>query len=391
MSVDDNHPWSEAWCAFELSATRTEGETRWMLVRPYPIDRLAHVFGVHMAPHFCSAPLTWDMVRQRFVATGAVLNIPAAVIILLVMFVLMRGSRASARINNFLVVLKLVLLAVFVVTCFGDIDTANFFPLISPNTGIFGQFGVSGVLRAASLLVFAYLGVDNLSTTALEAKNPQHTLPRAIAFTVAICTSLYVLVSVVLCGVVNYSRLDVADPIAIAAATTGRGWLETLVEVAAVSGLTSVLLVQIYAMPRIFFSMAHDGLLPKAAAHLHPRSGVPDVATYTVGVLCAILAGLLPIDVLGELCSSGTLFAFVLVSVGVCIMRVRHPDLPRKFRVPFGPYVIPGASVLVCLSLLGLSGLHTLLRLLAWLLVGLACYVSYGIKHSKLRTGSEAA
>jgi amino acid transporter len=342
-----------------------------------------HLFGIEMPAHLCKAPVQWNLATQSFERTGATINLPAVGILCCVTLMLLRGPKASARLNSALVVLKLGLIAAFVFSCIGDVKPENFVPLVPANTGVFGQFGISGILRAASLLVFAYLGVDNLSTTALEAKDPQHTLPRAIVMTVIICTFLYVLVAIVTVGVVPYQQLDVANPIAVAAAFTGRAWLTDVVEIAAVFGLGSVLLVQIYAMPRIVYSMARDGLLPGQLAKLSGKTGVPALATCVVGALCAALAGLLPIDVLGELCSSGTLFAFVLVSVGVCIMRLRHPDLPRKFKVPFGPYLIPGASVAVCMTLMGLSGLHTLVRLMVWLAVGLCIYLLYGVRHAR--------
>jgi APA family basic amino acid/polyamine antiporter len=343
-----------------------------------------HLSGLPLDDRWLQAPVAWDCYSGAFSLTGAYCNLPAAAIVLGVMGVLLRGTQTSARLNNGLVLLKLGIIATFVVVCWGDIRLENLQPMVPPNAGEFGHFGWSGVLRGASLLVFAYLGVDNLSTTALDAHDPQRTLPRAILFTVGICAVLYLLLAVTLCGVVPYTQLGVADPVAVAAAATGRGWLETAVELAAILGLTSVLLVQLYGMPRILCAMATDGLLPAHFSTCRPQTSLPTCATWWVGGACALLGALLPIGMLGELCSSGTLFAFVLVSLAVPLMRWRHPEAPRRFRLPGGPYLVPGACLVVCLGLLVLAGQQTLQRLGVWLLVGLLIYLTYGRTRARL-------
>ena len=345
----------------------------------YAVALLETLLGHRLPQALCQAPLRWDTSSGAFAATGAIVNAPAVLVILGVTLLLLCGAKKSTRLNTVLVSLKMTLIGVFVAVCAFHIEPRNLRPFLPANTGTFGHFGVSGVLRGASLLVFAYLGIDNLSTAALETRDPQRALPRAIFATLGVCTLLYVAVGIVMCGVVPYGQLDVAHPIAVAAAATGLHRLALLCEVAAVFGLMSVLLVQLYGMPRIFFSMARDNLLPAVVAKLSKRAKVPYVATLMVGSVCAALAGALPIDVLGELCSSGTLFAFILVSLSVTVLRRRHPELTRSFAVPFGPYVIPISSALICGFLLALSGVHTLFRLGLWLLLGMVVYILRGI------------
>jgi APA family basic amino acid/polyamine antiporter len=240
------------------------------------------------------------------------------------------------------------------------------------------------------MVFFAYIGFDAVSTAAQETKNPQRDLPFGILGSLAICTVLYIAVSLILTGVVPYTKLSVPHPIAVGIAATGIAWMETAVEVGAIAGLSSVMLVMLLGQPRIFFAMAHDGLLPPWAAKVHPKYGTPHVTTIASGIACAVAGGLLPIDILGELTSIGTLFAFVLVSIGVMILRLRRPELPRAFKAPGGPYFVPVCGALTSGMLIYTATTQTIVRLFAWMALGLALYGFYGRKHSKLRAGNRS-
>jgi APA family basic amino acid/polyamine antiporter len=244
-------------------------------------------------------------------------------------------------------------------------------------------------LQGATMVFFAYIGFDAVSTAAQETKNPQHDMPIGILGSLVICTVLYIAVSLVLTGVVHYTKLSVPHPIALGIAATGIRALEVAVEVGAIAGLSSVMLVLLLGQPRIFFSMARDGLLPPVAAKVHPRFGTPHVTTMVTGCLCAMAGGVLPIDILGELTSIGTLFAFVLVSLGVMILRLKRPDIPRAFKVPGGPYIVPIGGALTSGLLMCTATPPTIVRLFVWMAVGLVIYFTYSVKHSVLRTGKE--
>jgi APA family basic amino acid/polyamine antiporter len=235
------------------------------------------------------------------------------------------------------------------------------------------------------MVFFAYIGFDAVSTAAQETRNPQRDLPIGILGSLAVCTVLYIAVSLILTGVVSYKRLSVPHPIALGVEATGQLWLATAVEIGAIAGLSSVMLVMLLGQPRIFFAMANDGLFPAGAAKIHPHFGTPYVTTIITGVVCAVAGGVLPIDILAELTSIGTLFAFVLVSIGVMILRLRRPDLPRAFKAPGGPFVVPVLGALTSGLLMYTATTATIIRLFVWMAVGLAVYFGYGRKGSKLR------
>jgi len=241
------------------------------------------------------------------------------------------------------------------------------------------------VLQGATMVFFAYIGFDAVSTAAQESRNPQRDLPIGILVSLGVCTVLYIAVSLILTGVVSYTKLSVPHPIAVGVEATGQRWLATAVEIGAIAGLSSVMLVMLLGQPRIFFAMAHDGLFPPVAAKIHPRFGTPYVTTMITGGVCAVAGGLLPIDILGELTSIGTLFAFVLVSIGVMILRLRRPELPRAFKAPGGPFVVPILGALTSGLLMYTATTATIIRLFAWMAIGLVIYYVYGRKHSKLR------
>jgi len=303
-------------------------------------------------------------------------NLPAAAIVLVVSALLVIGIKESADTNTVLVAIKATVLVVFVAAGAAYVNRDNLTPFIPPNAGSFGQFGWSGVLRGAGVMFFAYIGFDAVSTAAQEAKNPSRDMPIGILASLAICTVIYIAVAIVLLGIVPYQRLNVADPLAVGIDATGLTWLSPIIKIAALFGLFSTMLVNLLAQTRIFYSMSRDGLLPPIFAAVHPRFRTPHVSTLLTGTIIALVAGLTRIDVLGQLVSIGTLLAFVLVSIGILILRKTIPDAPRPFRTPGVPWV-PLAGALICLSqMIGLP-LATWERLIIWLAIGLVVYFFY--------------
>jgi len=313
-------------------------------------------------------------------------NLPAAVIVLVVAALLVIGIKQSADTNTLLVAIKSVVLVVFVVAGAAYVKRENLTPFVPPNLGPFGQFGWSGVLRGAGVMFFAYIGFDAVSTAAQEARNPSRDMPIGILGSLAICTVIYMLVAVVLVGIVPYRQLNVADPLAVGIDATGITWLSPVIKVAALFGLFSTMLVQLLGQTRIFYSMSRDGLLPRVFAAVHPRFRTPHVSTVLTGSVIALLAGLTPIGVLGQLVSIGTLLAFVLVSIGVVILRATAPDVPRPFRTPWVPFV-PIAGAVICLAQMVGLPLATWERLVIWLAIGLVVYFSYSMRSSLLSSG----
>jgi len=318
-------------------------------------------------------------------ATGAVVpgvfNIPAAVIVLLVTALLVIGIRESANTNTLLVVIKSAVLVVFVGAGIAYVRRENLTPFVPPNTGEFGHFGWSGVLRGAAVMFFAYIGFDAVSTAAQEAKNPQRDLPFGILISLALCTVLYIAVAVVLIGIVPYTKLNVADPIAVGIEATGLTWFSPVVKVSALFGLFSTMLVQLLGQTRIFFSMSRDGLLPGLFGRVHRRFRTPHLSTLLTGAVVAVAAGLLPLTTLSQLVSMGTLLAFTLACVGIIILRRRAPDLERPFRTPGMPWV-PVLGALACVAQMVGLPLETWARLVIWLVVGMVVYVAYGRRHA---------
>ena len=353
----------------------------------YVVAFLHDTFGVDLPKAWTSAPVLWSEKEQHFEHTGAYLNLPAVLIVLAVTALLVRGVKESARINTAIVFLKVTVVLLFIAFAAGFVHTENWHPFVPANQGAFGRFGVSGVLQGATMVFFAYIGFDAVSTAAQEAKNPQRDLPIGILVSLGVCTVLYIAVSLILTGVVPYQKLNVPHPIAVGVEATGQLWLATAVEIGAIAGLSSVMLVMLLGQPRIFFAMAQDGLFPPVAAKVHPRFGTPYITTIITGIVCAVAGGVLPIDILAELTSIGTLFAFVLVSLGVMILRVTRPEIPRSFRAPGGPFVVPILGALTSGLLMYTATTATIIRLFAWMAVGLVIYFAYGRKHSKLRAG----
>lgn len=329
---------------------------------------ILHTMGIDL-PAWCSgAPGT---------VPGAIINLPAIVIVLLLTGILVLGIKESARFTAIMVVVKLGAIGTFLAVATNKVDTANWTP--------FMPFGFSGVLTGAAIVFFAYIGFDAISTAAEETKNPQRNLPIGIIASLAICTVLYIAVSAVLTGVVNYKDLNTPAPIAYALSAIGYPWGSALVSAGAVTGLTSVLVVMLMGQPRIFFAMSRDGLFFRWAAKVHPKFKTPYLMQIATGVVVAGFAGFINIGEAAELTNIGTLFAFTLVCGGIMVLRKTQPNLPRAFRCPLVP-LVPVLGIVFCVWLMVSLPLITWLRFGAWFVLGLVIYAGYGRKHSRLNT-----
>jgi len=324
-----------------------------------------------------------------------IINLPAILIAVLVTLLLVVGIKESANVNSVIVIVKVAVVLAVIVAGAAFVNRENWVPFIPENRGSFGDFGWSGIARGAGVIFFAYIGFDAVSTAAQEAKNPQRDMPIGILGSLVICTILYVAVSLVMVGLVPYTQLGVPAPMAVAidaARTQAQGtfWagiintLPFLVKLGAIAGLSSVMVVMMLGQPRIFYSMAHDGLLPAWAKKIHPRFRTPHITTIVTGCAVALAAGFTPITILGELVSVGTLLAFVIVSLGIIFLRKNRPDVKAPFRTPWVP-VVPILSALVSLALMASLPLPTWERLIIWMVIGIAIYFGYGYRHSELR------
>jgi APA family basic amino acid/polyamine antiporter len=313
----------------------------------------------------------------------ALFNLPAVIIIFVVTTLLVIGIKESARFNDFIVLAKLAVVLIFILGAFRAITAGNWHPFIPMNTGLSGHFGWSGVMTGAGIVFFAYVGFDAVSTAAQEAKNPQRDMPIAIIGSLLICTLLYIIVSGIATGVVPYGQLDVPDPIAVVADRAGLDWMGSLIKLGAVAGLSSVILVMLLGQSRVFYSMSRDGLLPPFVCRVHPHFRTPWLTSIVTGIGVAIFAAVFTVREAGSLCSIGTLLAFVIVSIGILVLRVREPNLPRKFKTPWIWFVAP-AGALSALALMAALPWPTWRRLLVWFAIGMVVYFSYGARRSRL-------
>jgi APA family basic amino acid/polyamine antiporter len=367
-------------------------------------------FDIHIPPQFTAPPGT-DLVfyQGRWAALIAIqpvldragvsaaslahargmLDLPAYFVIALITAILVVGVRESANFNSAIVFVKVgtVLTFIAVVTGFllhhPEISAANWHPFIPPNLGKFGQFGWSGVARGAGVIFFAFIGFDAVSTSAQEARNPQRDMPIGILGSLVICTILYIALGAALTGVVNYTQLNTAAPVALGIQATGVRWGSVVVMLGTFAGLTTTMLVMLMAQSRVFYSMSRDGLLPEWAGRIHPRFRTPWISSIVVGFCVALFASVLPIQVLSQLTSIGTLLAFVIVCAGVWVLRARRPDLPRPFKTPLVP-LVPILGMGISFLLMASLPLNTWLRLVVWLIIGMVIYFTYGRKHSRL-------
>ncbi len=319
----------------------------------------------------------------------ALFNLVAILAILVITTVLVIGIKESANLNSTIVFVKLSVVGIFIVVGgyflfrHPAVAAVNWHPFIPPSDGR-GNFGWHGIATGAASIFFAYIGFDAVSTAAQEARNPQKDMPIGILGSLVICTILYIVVSTILTGLVNYKALNVPDPVALGIDVTGVSWGSLLVKIGAVFGLGTVMLVMLLGQSRVFFSMSRDGLLPKWASAIHPKFRTPWISTIVVGVLVAILPAFLPVDKLAELVNIGTLLAFTIVCAGVWVLRVRHPDLHRPFKTPLVP-LVPILGILSAVYLMSNLPLITWAVMISWMLVGLVIYFSYSIKHSRVQ------
>jgi APA family basic amino acid/polyamine antiporter len=312
-------------------------------------------------------------------------NLPAAFIVACITALLIIGIRESANFNSFIVLVKVGVVLLFIIVGALYVNRANWHPFLPANQGTFGEFGLTGVLRGAGIIFFAYIGFDAVSTAAQEARNPERDMPIGILGSLAICTVLYIAAVLVLTGVMPFRQLNVPDPLAQAIDfTPARFWLSPIVKLGALLGTTAVILVMLLGQTRVFYSMAHDGLLPKVFERIHPRFRTPYISTALTGTCVALAGGLLPLRIVGELVSIGTLLAFVIVSGSVLAMRRMHPEIPRPFRTPLVWLVGPLGMVVCAAQMAGLPG-DTWLRLLIWMAMGFCVYFAYSRHHSILQ------
>lgn len=370
-------------------------------------------FGVHIPVQFTAATgtrlidipgtgwteITNDLLRHlgaqginpgTLAHTTAVMNLPAMFVIAAISLLLVIGIKESARFNNLMVITKVGVIILFVAIGFYFVKALNWHPFIPKNTGEWGHFGWSGILRGAGVIFFAYIGFDAVSTAAQEAKNPQKHMPIGILGSLGVSTVLYILVAVVLTGIVAYPLLLVSDPVAVGVDAMGSKlfWLRPIVKIAAIAGLSSVILVMLLGQPRIFYTMSKDGLLPPVFSKVHPKFKTPYISTILTGAVALVLAGILPISILGELVSIGTLLAFTIVCIAIIFLRKSKPDLERPFRTPLVP-LVPLLGAGFCLLQMFSLPLNTWWRLIVWMGIGFVIYFSYGIRKSKLSNRSK--
>ncbi len=346
---------------------------------------LLEQLGIHLPEALTQAPFDRGPGSFSIVTTGALVNVPAVLAVAAVTAVCYIGITQSSMTNSIIVAVKIAVIALFIGVGAAYISPANWHPFIPPNTGHFGQFGWSGIFAASGVIVFAYIGFDAISTCAQEARNPNRDLPISILTSLAICTVLYMATAVVLTGMVHYTELNVAAPVALALDKyEGLRWLGIPVKIGAIAGMTSVMLVMTVGQARIFMTMGADGLLPGWFARVHLTFKTPANGTWLTGLAAAVIGGLFPVRILGELVSIGTLLAFITVCVGVLVLRKLRPEVPRPFRVPWPWFTCIGGAV-ACAGMILVLPLDTWVRLIVWTVIGFLIYAFYGYRNSRLR------
>ncbi|MCO6462390.1 MAG: amino acid permease [Saprospiraceae bacterium] len=347
-------------------------------------------FGIHLGPEWTAGP--WE---------GGLINLPAVSIVLLMSLLLIRGTKESALVNDIIVLLKVSVVLIFIFLGWKYINEANYVPFIPENTGKFGEFGFSGVIRAAAIVFFAYIGFDAVSTAAQEAKNPKKDMPIGILGSLVICTVLYILFAFVMTGVANYKSFagqdgiaPVAHAISLMGSPDSQGvihpdypWLNRAIVVAILGGYSSVIMVMLMGQSRVFYSMSKDGLIPKVFSTIHPIFQTPFKNNIIFMVFVSLFAAFVPASIVGEMTSIGTLFAFILVCAGIWVMRVKMPEIPRAFKTPLVP-LVPILGIITCLFMMVFLPVDTWIRLIVWMLIGMDIYLGYGIRHSALNNES---
>lgn len=346
-------------------------------------------YNIHINPAFTSSP-----------AEGGIMNIPAVFIVIMMSLLLMKGTKESAFFNGLIVALKVSVVLIFIALGWQYIRPENYEPYIPANTGTFGEFGFSGIIRAAAIVFFAYIGFDAVSTAAQEAKNPRRDMPIGILLSLGICTLLYILFAHVMTGVTSFESFRGKDgiaPVAVAIDHMGKvgadgvmvpdyPWLNKAIIIAILAGYASVIMVMLMGQSRVFFSMSRDGLIPRVFSDVHPKFRTPAKNNFLFMLFVSLFAAFVPADIVGEMTSIGTLFAFILVCIGVIVMRNAMPDAPRAFRTPLVP-LVPILGIATCLFMMVFLPLDTWIRLIVWMMIGFDVYLFYGMKHSKLNSG----
>jgi APA family basic amino acid/polyamine antiporter len=344
------------------------------------VSKLFHMYGVDLPESLTHCP--WD-------TPAGLINLPAVLIVLVISTLLIIGISESARVNAIIVVIKVAIVIVVICVGFAYVNQANYTPFIPENTGKFGEYGWSGIFRAAAVIFFAYIGFDAVSTAAQEAKKPQRDMPIGIIGSLAVCTILYILFSRVLTGMVHYTKFKGdASPVATVIASFPSAILQTTIVIGIIAGYSSVILVMLLGQSRVFYSMSRDGLLPAVFSDIHAKFQTPWRCNLIFMVFVSLFSGFLPISKLGHMTSIGTLLAFVIVCVGIIIMRKTHPHIPRPYRTPLVP-LVPILGVLVCMAMMVSLDIDTWIRLVVWLAIGLAIYFGYSRHHSHLNTAAK--
>jgi basic amino acid/polyamine antiporter, APA family len=342
-------------------------------------------FGIAIPERFCNAPLAYDAING-WVASGSVINLPAIFIVGIIGYMISIGIQTAAFVNNLMVVIKLLIILLFIACGIAFINWDNLRPFIPENTGVFGEFGWSGIFRGAGIVFYAFIGFDAVSTLSQEARNPQKDLPTGMLGSLGLSTFIYIVAAIVLLGIVGFAQLGVPDPIAVAVNALGPNfvWLRYVIKIAILAGLSSVILVMLLGQARIFYTMAHDGLLPKIFGKTHPRFKTPFFTSILISLIGMVIAGIFPVEILGQLVSMGTLLAFAIVCLGILVLRRTQPKLHRPFRTPWVP-LVPALGVLTCVAQMAVLPIVTWVQLIGWMILGVVIYFSFGAKHSFVR------